>query len=270
MERTGLGFTSVRLGLGLMCLVAIFIHACDGAANPCSGPFELSGKKYNLLTLKNKVGDKDSTFTETLPSGGSFIFYFRICDEVAHSACQTKKDVSMCQTDTHNNTHDCGGFKSSTVQALKGGGEGFELLMTATTDQQVRNTVVSFKCKADSGVGSLQGANPVENPPLTYNFEWTSQYVCPGGGGGGGGGHHKKSPAISGGWIFIICLFSVTLLYFVGGVLYQKFKNNATGKDLIPNVGFWTSLPGLVKDGFVFTFSKIRGLFGGSKSYSEI
>jgi len=41
----------------------------------------------------------------------------------------------------------------------------------------------------------------------------------------------------------------------------------ATGVDIIPNVGFWTSLPGLVKDGFMFIINKIRGRGG---SYQQV
>lgn len=53
-------------------------------------------------------------------------------------------------------------------------------------------------------------------------------------------------------------LFSLSILYLVGGVAYQKFKNHATGIDLIPNVHFWIALPGLVKVFFFIYFSNLH------------
>lgn len=36
-------------------------------------------------------------------------------------------------------------------------------------------------------------------------------------------------------------------MYIVGGIIFQKFVRKASGKEIIPNVGFWTSLPGYLK-----------------------
>ena len=79
--------------------------------------------------------------------------------------------------------------------------------------------------------------------------------------GGGGGGGGKKG--LSGGWVFIILLCVLIPLYVVGGCIYKSQKLGATGMDKCPNVEFWRDLPALVKDGFAFTFAKIRGLCGG-------
>jgi len=49
--------------------------------------------------------------------------------------------------------------------------------------------------------------------------------------------------------------------------VFLKFRKGAEGKDIIPNVNFWTSLPSDVKAGFSFTVGKIRGNNG---SYERI
>jgi len=72
-----------------------------------------------------------------------------------------------------------------------------------------------------------------------------------------------SSSSLSGGWIFIIILLIATFVYCVGGVLYMKFRRQATGWDLIPNSGFWRELGSLIKDGCRFSYSKLRGLCGG-------
>jgi hypothetical protein len=35
--------------------------------------------------------------------------------------------------------------------------------------------------------------------------------------------------------------------YFIFGAIYMKFVKKSSGKDLIPNIGFWSGLPGDVK-----------------------
>ncbi|XP_069122028.1 uncharacterized protein [Argopecten irradians] len=55
----------------------------------------------------------------------------------------------------------------------------------------------------------------------------------------------------------ILCVVFVCLVstYLVVGVLYRKAVHGATGVQLLPNLSFWTSLPGLIKDGYLFFVS---------------
>jgi hypothetical protein len=46
----------------------------------------------------------------------------------------------------------------------------------------------------------------------------------------------------------------VLVIYLVAGILFMKYKRGATGKEVIPNVEFWSSLPGLIKVGGYFYF----------------
>lgn len=61
----------------------------------------------------------------------------------------------------------------------------------------------------------------------------------------------------------------MVVVYLVGGVAYNKFHAKREGIELIPNVSFWMALPGLVKDGHLYTFNKARGLVGG-RGYEEM
>jgi len=78
----------------------------------------------------------------------------------------------------------------------------------------------------------------------------------------------KISPppsGLSGGSIFLIIFFVGLATYFmVGALIKWKFMGAPVGVDMIPNVEFWTSLPGLFVAGCVFTKDKIMGLFGRS------
>jgi hypothetical protein len=87
--------------------------------------------------------------------------------------------------------------------------------------------------------------------------------------GGGGGGDGGSGDGLSFGSILLIMydslfkyeiiiqlanikvqissFFTTLVTYFLGGFVFLKFVKKNSGKDLIPNYGFWTSIPGDVK-----------------------
>jgi len=122
-----------------------------------------------------------------------------------------------------------------------------------------RNWGIHVICTDTANTPSFSG----EGPTGHYNFVWNHPCACkdackgapppPSGGGGGGGG------GLSGGSIFLIIVLCLFVVYCVAGVLFMKFKREASGTDLIPNKDFWFSLPGLCKDGVLFVWCKITG-----------
>lgn len=50
----------------------------------------------------------------------------------------------------------------------------------------------------------------------------------------------------------------------------MRFKKGATGIEMIPNVEFWASLPGLVKDGIKFSFMNTCGKCTNRSGYSSM
>jgi len=55
-------------------------------------------------------------------------------------------------------------------------------------------------------------------------------------------------------------LAGLTILYFIVGAVVNKFVRHKEGIEIIPNVEFWMALPGLVKDGHLYVYRKLRGL----------
>lgn len=110
-----------------------------------------------------------------------------------------------------------------------------------------------------------------ETSPQSKNYEMTltAKEVCPvdhGGGGGGGGGG-----GLSIGDVLLIIFFVSIICYLVIGIVINIFVRKQSGTDAIPNRGFWTTLPGLVKDGGKFAYTKSRQMVskdGGS--YQEM
>ena len=39
----------------------------------------------------------------------------------------------------------------------------------------------------------------------------------------------------------------VALVYVVAGSVFLRVRRQASGKDMVPNVEFWSSIPGLIK-----------------------
>jgi len=53
-------------------------------------------------------------------------------------------------------------------------------------------------------------------------------------------------------------------------MLYKRAVLGASGIDLIPNISFWTTLPGLIKDGYLFFISPCIGSRSEYDAYERI
>jgi len=118
-----------------------------------------------------------------------------------------------------------------------------------------RTSKITFNCG-----GSTSPYFKVNEELNTCIFNIALNANCGGGSSGGGG------DGISGGLVFIIILLVCVPIYVVVGCIYKAKTKGTNGMESCPNIDFWRDLPGLVKDGFRFTFSKCRG--GGS--YSQV
>jgi len=76
-----------------------------------------------------------------------------------------------------------------------------------------------------------------------------------------------KTGGLSGGAIVIIIAVCLLVTYVVATVLYNRFRLNLQGTELIPHRTFWVSLPGLSKDGFLHTYRTVRGQ---GKGYQKV
>jgi hypothetical protein len=68
--------------------------------------------------------------------------------------------------------------------------------------------------------------------------------------GGSGGG-------LSGGSIFLIIFFVFSFVYVAGGCIYRRVSFGVHGMEACPHYPFWSTLPGLVSDGFRFFIAKL-------------
>jgi len=94
---------------------------------------------------------------------------------------------------------------------------------------------------------------PAADGKYYYNITITTNVICGGASGLFGGG------------IFLILVLGVALpVYVIGGVAWNKLKENKEGAELFPHVEFWAASPGYFMKGCSFTMNKLTGgRFGG-------
>eukprot|EP01027_Heterolobosea_sp_BB2_P019858 GEZU01027984.1.p1 GENE.GEZU01027984.1~~GEZU01027984.1.p1 ORF type:complete len:273 (+),score=98.12 GEZU01027984.1:71-889(+) len=120
-----------------------------------------------------------------------------------------------------------------------------------------RQAVINLNCVPGTKVGtpSFVGEAVVDNI-RTYTFSLDTSLACYGSHGGGGGSTGKygctnTAACVLFRFFFWFIVIGGFLTYLIAGIVINKVKFQATGKDLIPNLAFWKDLPFLVKDGIM-------------------
>merc|ERR1719163_286549 len=108
-------------------------------------------------------------------------------------------------------------------------------------------------CDANAGMPDTMTATDF-GQTCNYEMNITTKYAC--------ASSSKPSNAPGGnGWDWgkqTLLIVPLILVFYCGigfGINYQK---GMRGKEAVPQVGFWSELPGLVKDGCKFTYNKIQ------------
>jgi len=234
--------------LRIFLVVNLFLQIAF-AQIPCAWT-DTKGVYYDLSPLRN---DNTDYFIakDTFPKQ-DWDIWMNICRGTVQTLCGA--GVVACQQWDPSNPGGKAAMGIATSQqflvassTFQQGTYGVSLLYTGGADS--RETQIDFKCNPSKGTGAPVFAG--ENPTHHYLFQWESAIACPPGKGG-----------LSVGSILLIIVLCLLVVYFVAGVLFNKFKRQLTGVEIIPNVTFWTSIPGLVKDGVMFLVNKVRNRGG--------
>jgi len=224
-----------------------------------------NGNSYDLSGLTNNAVDYKIAYA---PPDAKKNVWLNICRPLINTLCGT--GLAGCQQWDPNNSGGKASIGATASQSFAYGTQysGSTGLMLkygggALANNIPRSMEIDFICSPGSGIGTPSYVTEVSSS-ATYIFTWTTQYACSTNGGTTGG----TTGGLSGGSIFLIIFFVAIFVYFAAGVGYMKFRKQATGVELIPNVDFWASIPGLCKDGVKFLISKVRG--GGGSAYSNV
>jgi len=115
--------------------------------------------------------------------------------------------------------------------------------------------VINNWCAPDE----LLPANPYFLKAYEYDdcvakIEVKTKYGCPTKHSG------LQDAGLSLGSVILITLTVIVFVYAVGGMAFQYRFREARGIEMIPNLVFWQAIPGLVKDGCMYTWVKIQNL----------
>ncbi|XP_067934753.1 uncharacterized protein [Watersipora subatra] len=113
-----------------------------------------------------------------------------------------------------------------------------------------RGSVINIVCDEDQPVETLtfDGEHKLNEEVTEFSFTLRGDACCP-------IKHGGPNTALSAGSILLILFFVLLVVYFCGGMLFNKIGRGYTGVEIIPNYEFWSDLPKLVMDGWKFTIT---------------
>ncbi len=180
-------------------------------------------------------------------------FFVNFCAPVvtcgANKCGCTPTGQGVCQQGANGKWYGCGTFASVnyTDTPKLGGG----LLVTYGKGQPCGSNPRTSKITIACGTSEALVFNTVvEDVGCVYTMSMEAKAACPTNGKGG-----------LGGWIFVIIVTVGFAVYCIAGAIFGYVKG-ARGKEMIPNLSFWTDLPALIKDGAFFAKDKVFGLCG--------
>ncbi|XP_038044892.1 cation-dependent mannose-6-phosphate receptor-like [Patiria miniata] len=233
---------------GLVVCLLLTTARCDlpkcSKVDDCSCKLD-DGKKIDIRPIGYQ-GNQAPRFKFQSDPLGNWEYAFNPCYDFSDSYCT---NVIACQKGS---TESFGlGSASSAVWDSNGN----QYTITYTDGKTQRTTIVNLVCSTSASQPTLNVLGQTDPAKPNYYFTLTSECACP-------GGCEAPTPPSSSGLSFgsILCIiFSVFLLvYFIGGICFMKFVRGAGGKEVIPNVNFWTELPGNIKGGAKFTVVSAR------------
>lgn len=225
---------------------AYLCHQTDALKGKCSCQFDDPTKKViDFSPISRTDGQPEFPFDGYGTTVPEWTYAFNPCSKFdGPGVC---KESSVCQQ-SKSNPETVFNLGDPAPTTWTPEDENTTKVTYASTDG--RTSVVSFTCDKTAVTKPILTFG-VELPPKTYNFVVKTCHACletvP--------GCIKTGSSLTTGGVLCIIFTVLVVVYFVGGILFQKFGRGATGIELIPNYGFWSDFPILVKDGFLFMIS---------------
>ncbi|KAL3831675.1 hypothetical protein ACJMK2_023398 [Sinanodonta woodiana] len=228
---------SMYIGI-IICVSLVYIVRCQ---NPCvdKSSCKCTFKDGSVVDLSS-LGNTDSTprFKDVKSIDGNF-YSFNPCYGFNEGSGCT--DAAICLTTSDRTTkvlfaHPNDGSFRNDIFSKK--------LVLYYNSQDIRiPATVDLICdeKAQVPIFSTDG---IQQTGLTMSI--TSKCACV-------NSCNKTGSVISAGTVLCIIFFSLLLAYLIVGMVFMRFRKNARGLEIVPNVTLWKSIPGLIKDGVMFS-----------------
>ncbi|KAG9257137.1 putative vacuolar sorting receptor [Emericellopsis atlantica] len=127
-----------------------------------------------------------------------------------------------------------------------------------------KSTTISFLCDRDPGTVqttiSFVGTDPDE---CAYFFEARSQHAC-------ASAEPHKPGSVGPGSVFGVVVLIAVLVYFLGGIFFNRTVNHARGWRQLPNYSLWAGIWSFLCDMVVITMASCARFFPGRRGYSSL
>ncbi|KAL3831677.1 hypothetical protein ACJMK2_023400 [Sinanodonta woodiana] len=224
----------------IICVSLVYIVRCQ---NPCvdKSSCKCTFKDGSVVDLSS-LGNTDLTprFKDVLSPDGNF-YSFNPCYGFNERPGCT--DAAICLTTSDHRTH---------VLYAQANDGSFQ-------NDEVSKKLVLYYFNSDAGIPAIVDLvcdEKVQVPIFRTNgvlqtglsMSLTSKYACV--------TSYKMTGSvigISAGTVLCIIFFSLLLAYLIGGMVFMRYRKNARGLEIVPHVTLWKSIPGLIKDGVLFS-----------------
>ncbi|KAF3769518.1 mannose 6-phosphate receptor domain-containing protein [Cryphonectria parasitica EP155] len=158
--------------------------------------------------------------------------------------------------------------KSGSSGSSSGSGSSYtsslDTVTIAKDDTRRKSATIAFRCDRDSvsstPVISFVGADPDE---CNYVFVVRSQHAC-------AGVEPHKPGSVGPGGVFAIIMIIAIIVYFAGGMFYQRNVVNARGWRQLPNYTFWAGIWSFITDFFVILTSSCARFLPSHRGYHSL
>lgn len=121
--------------------------------------------------------------------------------------------------------------------------------------RSTRSVTMSVEC--DHSVDGLGEFSEVKKEATCNTiFTFSSRYGCP-------------ADGLSVGSKLLITFFVLLFVYVAGGYAYEYKVREKRGLDALPNLEFWRELPGLVRDGAIYGFERLKDCYAAAAGRGE-
>ncbi|XP_045168083.1 cation-dependent mannose-6-phosphate receptor-like isoform X2 [Mercenaria mercenaria] len=192
----------------------------------------------------SSVGNTDGNplFYDLPSTLDEFLYSYNPCGPFTELTCV---DVAACQYSPYYYT----GYDIGVPDKVSFNYDGLNVIANYVSQDGTRQSFITLVCDPGAATPSLDVMG--ESTTTQYYMTLTSAAACP------VPSPFGSSGGISGGSVLLIIFFVLLAVYLATGVAFNKFRRSASGKELIPNLNFWTELPALVRDGVKYSLSLV-------------
>lgn len=126
-----------------------------------------------------------------------------------------------------------------------------------------KSSIISFHCDKDplatQATATFVGTDPDE---CSYHFEILSKAACV--------TAEPAKQSVGPGAVFAIIGIIAILVYFLGGVFYQRNVAHARGWRQLPNYSMWAGIGSFIKDFFIIATSSCARFLPSHRGYSAL